>query len=75
LLLGLYHEGGNSFGSNKDEIETAYAHFLVTVIKPIQKQMLKVFDKIMYDMGRKDCELYIEPNKMFEATENTEAIE
>jgi hypothetical protein len=75
LLLGLYHEGGTGLGSNKDEIETAYAHFTSTVIKPIQKQMLKVFDKIMYEMGRKDVELYIEPNKIFEATENTIAVE
>jgi hypothetical protein len=37
--------------------------------------MLKVFDKIMYEMGRKDVELYIEPNKIFEATENTIAVE
>ena len=75
LLLGLYHEGGTGLGSNKDEIETAYAHFLVTVVKPIQKQMLKVFDKVMYEMGRPEVELYIEPNKMFEATENTIAVE
>jgi len=75
LLLGLYHEGGTGFSSNKDEIETAYAHFTSTVIKPIQKQMLKVFDKLMYDMGRTDIELYIEPNKIFEANENTIAVE
>ena len=75
LLLGLYHEGGTGLGSNKDEIETAYAHFLVTVIKPIQKQMLKVFDKVMYEMGRPNVELYIEPNKIFEAEENTIAVE
>ena len=75
LLLGLYHEGGTGLGSNKDEIETAYAHFTSTVIKPIQKQMLKVFDKIMYEMGRPEVELFIEPNKIFEATENTIAVE
>ena len=75
LLLGLYHEGGTGLGSNKDEILTAYEHFTSTVIKPIQKQMLKVFDKLMYMMGREDVELYIEPNKLFEATENTTAVE
>ena len=75
LLLGLYHEGGTGLGSNKDEIETAYAHFTSTVIKPIQKQLLKIFNNLMYDMGHKDVELYIEPNKIVEAIENTTAVE
>lgn len=75
MLLGLYHEGGTGLGSNKDEIETAYAHFISTVIKPIQKSMLKVLDTIMYYRGYEDVELYIEPNKMTEAAENTIAHE
>lgn len=75
LLLGLYHEGAGGFSSNKDEIETAYAHFTSTVIKPIQKSMLKVFDSIMYYKGYPEVELYIEPNKIIEATENTIAQE
>ena len=75
MLLGLYHEGGTGLGSNKDEIETAYAHFITTVVKPIQKSMLKVFDSIMFYRGYTDVELYIEPNKMIEATENTIAQE
>jgi hypothetical protein len=75
LLLGLYHQGGTGLGSNKDEIETAYAHFIATVIKPIQKSMLKTFDKIMYYRGYPEVELYIEPNKIYEATENTIAQE
>jgi hypothetical protein len=75
LLLGLYHEGGSSLGSNKDEIETAYAHFTATVIKPLQKSMLKTFDTLMYYKGYETVELYIEPNKMIEATENTIAAE
>ena len=75
MLLGLYHEGGTGLGSNKDEIETAYAHFITTVVKPIQKSMLKVFDSIMFYRGYTNVELYIEPNKMIEATENTIAQE
>jgi hypothetical protein len=75
LLLGLYHEGGSSLGSNKDEIETAYAHFTATVIKPLQKSMLKTFDTLMYYKGYETVELYIEPNKMIEATENTISAE
>jgi hypothetical protein len=75
MLLGLYHEGGTGLGSNKDEIETAYSHFITTVVKPIQKSMLKVFDSIMFYRGYVDVELYIEPNKMIEATENTIATE
>ena len=75
LLLGLYHQGGTGLGSNKDEIETAYAHFIATVIKPIQKSMLKTFDKIMYYKGYPEVELYIEPNKIVEASENTIAQE
>ena len=75
LLLGLYHQGGTGFSSNKDEIEVAYAHFTSTVVKPIQKQLLKIFNNLMYDMGHKDVELYIEPNKIVEALENTTAVE
>jgi hypothetical protein len=37
--------------------------------------MLKVFDSIMYYRGYETVELYIEPNKMIEATENTIAAE
>ena len=75
LLLGLYHDGGTGFSSNKDEIETAYAHFMATVVKPIQKMMLKTFDTLMYYKGYPEVELYIEPNKIFEATEDTIAQE
>jgi hypothetical protein len=75
LLLGLYHEGGSGLGSNKDEIETAYAHFMSTVIKPLQKSMLKTFDIVVYYKGYETVELYIEPNKLIEAAENTIAAE
>lgn len=75
LLLGLYHEGGTGLGSNKDEIEVAYAHFTSTVIKPIQKSLLKTFNMLMDYKGYPEVELYIEPNKIVEATENSTEVE
>ena len=74
LLLGLYHQGGSGLGSNKDEIMVAYEHFISTVIKPIQKNLLKVFDNLFSYYGY-DSALYIEPNKLFEASEVTIADE
>ena len=75
MLLGLYHEGGSGFSSNADEIEVAYEHFISTVIKPIQKSLLKTFNMIMSYTGNEGVELYIEPNKLIEAKENTTAAE
>lgn len=74
LLLGLYKEGGSGLGSNKDEIEVAYAHFMSTVIKPIQKSILKVFNKLMDYKGYPEITLSIEPNKLIEATEDSTAV-
>jgi hypothetical protein len=74
LLLGLYHQGGSGLGSNKDEIMVAYEHFISTVVKPIQKNLLKVFDNLFSYYGY-DSALYIEPNKLFEASEVTIADE
>mgnify|MGYP003352753041 CR=1 FL=1 len=75
MLLGLYHEGGTGLGSNKDEIETAYAHFISTVIKPIQKSMLKIFDSMIQKYGYPELELQIVPNKIFDASTTSTAIE
>jgi hypothetical protein len=75
LLLGLYHEGGTGFSSNSDEIETAYEHFLSTVIKPIQKGILNVFNRLLYDKGIHDKELMIVPNRLVSAVTPTKAIE
>ena len=74
LLLGLYHQGGGGLGSNKDEIEVAYAHFISTVVKPIQKSMLRVFNNLFSYYGYTSS-LFIEPNKLFEATEITTGVE
>jgi hypothetical protein len=75
LLLGLYHEGGSGFSSNANEIEVSYQHFISTVIKPIQKSLLKTFNMLIGYTGNTGVELYIEPNKLFEANENTTAVE
>ena len=74
LLLGLYHEGGGGLGSNKDEILVAYEHFVSTVIKPIQKYLLKSFNMLMDYRSDKDVELIIEPNKIIEANEDTTEV-
>jgi hypothetical protein len=74
LLLGLYHEGGGGLGSNKDEIMVSYQHFISTVVKPIQKSMLRVFDNLFSYYGY-TSKLFIEPNKLFEAEEVTIADE
>jgi len=47
-----------------EEILTASQHFSQTVIKPIQKKMLAVFDKLIYFYGY-ETELYIEPLNLF----------
>ena len=75
LLLGLYHEGGSGFSSNANEIAVSYEHFISTVIKPIQKSLLKTFNMLMSYTGNEGVELYIEPNKLVEANENTTAVE
>jgi hypothetical protein len=50
LLLGV-RDGGGGLGSNKDEIMTAYAHYLGTVIIPKQKVLLKSLQKPFRMMG------------------------
>lgn len=63
LLLGI-RDTGTGLGNNKDEILVASEHFSTTVIKPIQKNLLKPFDRLMRLYGY-DTELYIEPLRMF----------
>jgi hypothetical protein len=65
LLLGIKDVGGAGLSNNKDEILVASEHFNTTVIKPIQKYMLKIFDRLMYYSGYEDNELYIEPLRLF----------
>ena len=65
LLLGIKDVGGAGLSNNKDEILVASQHFSATVIAPIQKYMLKIFDKLMYYYGYPENELYIEPLRLF----------
>jgi hypothetical protein len=64
LLLGIKDIGGQGLGNNANEILTASQHFSQTVIKPIQKKMLAVFDKLIYFYGY-ETELHIEPLNLF----------
>lgn len=73
LLLGLYHQGGTGFSSNANEIEVAYTHFIASAIKPLQKPMLKVFNKLMEKRGYPDVELVIEQNTLLEGKTEAEA--
>jgi hypothetical protein len=71
LLLGIKDAGGSSLSNNKDEILVASNHFNATVIKPMQKILLKVFDRLMGYYGY-DTTLYIKPLNLFD--ENNEQI-
>lgn len=50
LLLGI-RDGGSSLGNNAQELETAYAHFFGTVVKPVQSKLLKETQFITTLMG------------------------
>jgi hypothetical protein len=65
LLLGIKDTGGSSLSNNKDEILVASNHFNATVIKPIQKVLLKVFDRLLHYYGY-DTDLYIKPLNLFD---------
>ena len=52
LLLGIRDGGG--LGNNADEIETAYTHFMSTVIEPIQKALNKSLSKVTKKMGMEE---------------------
>lgn len=74
LLIGLNIEG-QGFNSNADEIQTAYQHFLSTVVKPMQKSLLKVFNRLLYYKGFADKELIVKPNRLIDSVTTSEAIE
>ena len=65
LLLGI-REGGGGLGSNRDEIITAYEHFISTVIKPLQKFLLKEFNYLLKTCKGLDTDLSIEPRNLFD---------
>jgi hypothetical protein len=58
LLLGIKDAAG--FSNNADEIQTAYNHFMGTVIVPMQKKLVKTFSKIINQTGR-TVKLEVEP--------------
>ena len=61
LLLGIKDASG--FSNNADEINTAYNHFMGTVIRPDQKKLVKSFNKIINQTGR-TVKLEVEPSKI-----------
>lgn len=71
LLLGL-RVGSSGLGSNADEINTAWKHFTWTVIRPLQKTLLKTFNTIMFYEGYPDTTLSIIPEAIFEDKDSTE---
>ena len=60
-LIGINDASG--FSNNADEIEVAYAHFLSTVIEPLQKQLVTSMEKIVRAFGM-NVKLNIIPAKL-----------
>jgi len=68
---------GAGLGSNSQEIEVAYTHFLSTVIQPIQKSINRSLSKILCAMApQSDCrQIQVIPSKMDFVETQTEQIE
>jgi len=64
LLLGIKDIGGSGLTNNKDELTVAALHFQTTTITPIQKRMLKTFNKLWALAGH-PSELKINPLTLF----------
>lgn len=64
LLLGL-RVGSSGLGSNSDEILTAWKHFQFTVIRPMQKTILKTFKNLMFYKGYPEINLSIKEENIF----------
>lgn len=62
LLVGIRDAGGG-LGSNSEEIEVAYAHFISTVIEPKQKSINTSLSKVTRAMGI-DTPVTIIPSKL-----------
>ena len=74
LLLGI--RDGSGLGSNKDEIQTAYAHFFSTVCQPVQKKLLQHFQFLTTVMGYSmDLEIEQSTIDFGESIENEEVID
>lgn len=74
LLLGIRETGGG-LGSNKDELITAYAHFISTVIAPYTASILTVLNYVAKFMYGEDLEIYVEPKQLFDDITNTKSDE
>ena len=61
LLIGIRDGGG--LGSNSEEIQVAYTHFLSTVIQPIQKSINRSMDVVMRAFGV-DTPIVVIPSKL-----------
>lgn len=76
LLVGIRTTGAG-LGSNSQEIEVAYTHFLSTVIQPIQKSINRSLSKILCAMApQSECrQIQVIPSKMDFVETQTEQIE
>lgn len=65
LLVGI-RTTGSGLGSNSQEIEVAYTHFLSTVIEPIQKSINRSLTKLLSftDTNPSGLEIQVIPSKM-----------
>ena len=72
IQLGINNASG--FSSNADEINTAFAHFLGTVIIPDQEKLLKSFNKIVRASGL-NVPLEIEQSTILFMEDTTEAVQ
>jgi len=66
LLLGIKDIGGSGLSNNAGEIEVAALHFQTTTIAPIQKTMIRLFNKILRYTGS-GVEVKVEPLTIFTA--------
>lgn len=71
LLIGI--RDGSGLGNNAQEIETAYTHFMSSVIQPIQKSINKSLGKITRLMGI-EVAIEVQPAKL-DFNENIDELE
>lgn len=74
LLVGI-RATGTGLGSNSEEIEVAYVHFLSTVIQPIQKSINRSLSKVLWNMSPETSGTIIQtiPSRMdFNTTQQIE---
>lgn len=68
MILGIKTEG--QLGGRAEMLD-AYDLFLETVIKPIQEEMLKDFEKVLFLRDKKTIKLGIEQNQLLPTVEQT----